>query len=95
MEQFQFETRCVSNHTACHFVEKARFFPLALVRAARCIRGMPLLVTQDFFLIKAFIGQDALKMFPLCGDDVAKAAGRLFAVISAGPVMIFFEKAAS
>lgn len=64
LEHFQFETRCVANYTACHFVEKARFFPLASVRAARCIRGMPLLVIQDFLLIKAFIGYGALKMFP-------------------------------
>ena len=25
-EHFQFETLCVSNHTACRFAEKARFF---------------------------------------------------------------------
>ncbi|WP_300806622.1 hypothetical protein [uncultured Desulfovibrio sp.] len=26
LERFQFETLCVSNHTACRFAEKARFF---------------------------------------------------------------------
>ena len=26
IEQFQFETLCVSNHTACRFAEKTRFF---------------------------------------------------------------------
>ncbi|HJA76631.1 MAG TPA: hypothetical protein H9774_07170 [Candidatus Desulfovibrio gallistercoris] len=26
LEHFQFETLCVSNHTACRFAEKARFF---------------------------------------------------------------------
>ena len=26
IEHFQFETRCVSNHTACRFAEKTRFF---------------------------------------------------------------------
>ncbi|MCI7569274.1 MAG: hypothetical protein MSH25_07930 [Desulfovibrio sp.] len=26
LEQFQFETLRVSNHTACRFAEKARFF---------------------------------------------------------------------
>ncbi|WP_299395459.1 hypothetical protein [uncultured Desulfovibrio sp.] len=75
MEQFQFETRCVANHTACHFVEKARFFPLASVRAARCIRGMPLLVPQDFFLIKAFIGYGVLKMFPRVAMTPRKRRG--------------------
>ena len=28
LEHFPFETRCVSNHTACRFVEKTRFFRL-------------------------------------------------------------------
>ncbi|MDM8216229.1 hypothetical protein QUW15_08740 [Desulfovibrio piger] len=26
LEHFQFETLCVSNHTACRFAEKAQFF---------------------------------------------------------------------
>ena len=26
LEPFQFETLCVSNHTACRFAEKTRFF---------------------------------------------------------------------
>ena len=26
LEQFQFEMLCISNHTACRFAEKARFF---------------------------------------------------------------------
>lgn len=29
-EQFQFETLCIPNHTACHFAEKTRFFRLVL-----------------------------------------------------------------
>ena len=26
LEHFHFELRCISNHTACRFAEKARFF---------------------------------------------------------------------
>ena len=37
-ELFPFETRCVSNHTACRFAEKTRFFPLTSGRAALCRR---------------------------------------------------------
>ena len=35
LEHFQFETRCVSNHTACRFAEKARFFR-SLLAGRRC-----------------------------------------------------------
>ena len=33
---FPFETRCVSNHTACRFAEKARFFRDTTGGAALC-----------------------------------------------------------
>ena len=35
---FQFEMRCASNHTACRFAEKARFFRKTTGRAALCRR---------------------------------------------------------
>ena len=35
LEHFQFETLCVSNHTACRFAEKTQFFRLLLARR-RC-----------------------------------------------------------
>ena len=38
LEHFQFEMLRISNHTACRFAEKARFFPLTLGRAALCRR---------------------------------------------------------
>ncbi len=38
LEQFQFETLRISNHTACRFAEKTRFFRLASGRAALCRR---------------------------------------------------------
>ncbi|MCI7569060.1 MAG: hypothetical protein MSH25_06770, partial [Desulfovibrio sp.] len=38
IEQFQFETLRISNHTACRFAEKTRFFRLASGRAALCCR---------------------------------------------------------
>ena len=38
LDQFQFETLRVSNHTACRFAEKAQFFPIFLGRAALCRR---------------------------------------------------------
>ena len=36
IEYFQFETRCVSKHTACRFAEKARLFQETTGRAALC-----------------------------------------------------------
>ena len=38
LEQFLFETLRVSNHTACRFAEKTRFFRLASGRVALCCR---------------------------------------------------------
>ena len=38
LKQFQFETLRASNHTACRFAEKTRFFRLASGRAALCRR---------------------------------------------------------
>ncbi|MDM8215729.1 hypothetical protein QUW15_06130 [Desulfovibrio piger] len=35
LEHFQFETLCVSNHTACRFAEKTRFFR-SLLAGRRC-----------------------------------------------------------
>ena len=36
IEHFQFEAYCLSNHTACRFAEKTRFFRETTGRAALC-----------------------------------------------------------
>ena len=41
LEYFQFETRCVSNHTACRFAEKMQFFRQILAGRRRAPRVLP------------------------------------------------------
>ena len=61
-EYFQFETLCVSNHTACRFAEKTPFFR-SLLAGRRCAAALQLAFFKSN-LLKA--GIRAIRPLPIC-----------------------------